>query len=828
MKISLSWIQEFIDIKEYFEAPQKLADQLTQAGLEVEELKDLSQAFRFVVVGLILKIDKHPQADRLTVCQVSTTSGAQGGLVHQIVCGATNHKVGDKIVVALPGAILPNGVMIQKSILRGVESNGMLCSEKELGLAETSAGLMILDPAVEVGMQVADLLGKNDITFDLKVTPNRADVLSQYGLARELSTLLKKPLKKIEPVLASAQTAQSATASVVSIEVLQDSPCTRYSARVIKGVQIKPSPQWLQQRLEACGMKPINNVVDATNYVMLELGQPLHAFDLQQLAGPTIQVSLADNGESFKTFDGSDLTLKGFELVIKDQTKSVCLAGVIGNPNSGVTANTQDLLIESAHFQADSVRKTMRTHGLQTESGYRFSRGVDSSGTLLALDRVTELILKIAGGVAFSQAFDFYPQPKISKPVDVNLHNISQRLGYTAEEKTFEEDLKNLSCEFKKKNELHSNLYSNMYIVTPPSFRFDLESEIDFVEEYARLRGYAQFSETLPAMVESPQPQSPMFLFLESLRAPLQAAGASEACNQVFVSESQENQILPNLAYLENLKLLSSEKAVKIKNPLSADGSALRRTLLYSLFENLVYHSAQGQNQGFLFEVGKVFSKNESVYDEHWNLGLCLFGDRENLWKGKNPQAPLLMKLKKSLENLGHQVRRPFELTPWSDSSEVFPFYHSGQLGTIQSADLGVIGTFGSLHPQIRENFKIRSDAVFAEIHLEKWIKAPVKKIKVQPISKFPMIVRDLALVVKKSLPSAAVATEITALAGENLKAVEVFDLYQGENLAPGQKSLAFHLYFQKSDGSLLDEEINQLITTIQKKMKETHTFGER
>ena len=393
MKISLRWIADYIQLDDYFQKPAELGEILTKAGLEVEDLQNPAVALKNVFVGHILEKDKHPGADKLSLCRVSTGNN----LIHQIVCGAQNHKAGDRVIVALPGAILPGNFAIKKSAIRGIESSGMLCSYKEIGLPQVSDGIAILPADAPVGKPYAEYAGLDDVIFELKVTPNRADCLSHYGLARELSALIARPLKVLKPEF---KLSSESTEKNIKVEVKDNNLCPRYTGRLIKNVKVAPSPDWLRIKLEQVGLSSINNIVDATNFVMMELGQPLHAFDAGLISKNHLLIDKAVKGEKFTSLDGTVLTLKGDELTIRDADKALCLAGTIGGSNSGVSEKTVNIFLESAYFLPMSVRKTSRQHGVETDSAYRFSRGVDPQGSLLALERATEIILKVAGGEA--------------------------------------------------------------------------------------------------------------------------------------------------------------------------------------------------------------------------------------------------------------------------------------------------------------------------------------------------------------------------------------------------------------------------------------------
>ena len=475
MKISLKWLNDYVDIKDYFRKPEELGEILTQAGLELEEITQQGKDLSHVVIGVILEKAKHPDADKLSVCRVTTGEG----VVHQIVCGAQNHQANDRVIVALPGAVLPGGFAIKNSTIRGVESGGMLCSFKELGLPPKGDGIVILPGDAPIGKEYAEYAGLDDVNFELKVTPNRADCLSHYGLAREIACLLKKELKPINPVF---KINSESTKKQIQLDVRAADLCLRYTGRYIKGVRVEPSPAWLKNRLESVGLNSINNIVDITNFVMMELGQPLHAFDATAIAGQTVIVDRATLGEKFTTLDGTELKFLGGELTIRDSERALCVAGTIGGMNSGVSGKTNSVFLESAYFLPMSVRKTSRSLGIDTDSAYRFSRGVDPEGALRALDRAVELMLQIAGGEAFSDHHDFYPAPVKKSAISIDIQTVTDRLGFEAQQEKFVDYMKRLGCEVELQN-------GGQFLVTPPTFRVDIDHEMDLVEEYARLEG---------------------------------------------------------------------------------------------------------------------------------------------------------------------------------------------------------------------------------------------------------------------------------------------------------------------------------------------------
>jgi phenylalanyl-tRNA synthetase beta chain len=792
MKISLKWLQDFVEIKDYMTKPEALGNLLTAAGLEVEEISNKAKDFQNVVVGLILTKDKHPNADKLSLCQVTTGDG----VVHQIVCGAQNHKANDRVIVALPGAVLPGNFAIKKAVVRGVDSGGMLCSLKELGLAKESGGIEILPPEAIIGKAFAEYKGLDDVTFELKVTPNRADCLSHYGLAREVSCLLDRPLKIHIPDFA---TSERSTKEQVRLNVQDTEACPRYCGRFISGVKVGPSPEWLKVRLESVGLNSINNVVDVTNYVMMEMGQPLHAFDAREIRGNQINVTKAIAGEIFKSLDGTEKKLTGEELMIKDGERSLAMAGVVGGLNSGVSDATTDLFLEAAYFEPSSVRKASRLHGIQTDSAYRFTRGVDPDGTLRAMDRATELILKVAGGAAFSLPHDVYPKPVRKSPITTNLETISQRLGYPADAALFETFMTRLGCGLEKMQT------GGGYQIMPPTFRFDLEIEMDLVEEYARLNGYDKIPEKLPLTSEKPAAHDMNYRLRQKLSRVMRAEGYFEAQNYAFVGEKNEREFLKNFSHLSASGLAVSEKPIKLVNPLSDDINVMRSTLSMSLWKNCLDNYRQGNEAGRLFEIGKTFELKEGGFAEHWRLGVIAWGFQTSLWNA-NPSHSVVLEVKSALADvMGHFGIVNFKFSQLSDRGQTPDFLHRGQFALLEKEG-AKMGFLGSLHPVLLNDEKVRTQVAIAEIELEPLFKGQPRLQKYSDFSRFPKIERDLALLMPKSLPVADVIAEIKKAGGPKLSQVQVFDQYVGDKLPVGQRSVAFRLSFQDENGTLQDD----------------------
>jgi phenylalanyl-tRNA synthetase beta chain len=792
MKISLKWLNDFVDVAEYASKPQVLADILTKAGLEVEEIQNKAQDFQNVVVGHIQVKDKHPNADKLSLCQVEIAPGK----IEQIVCGAQNHKAGDKVIVALPGAVLPGNFAIKKSKIRDVESNGMLCSLKELGLAETSEGLYILPANAPVGQSYAEFAGYDDVVFELKVTPNRADCLSHYGLARELGCLLNKSVKSPEAL--TKFSAQS-TKQKIKLEVLNTDLCPRYCGRYISGVKVGPSPEWLKKRLEAIGQNSINNVVDVTNYVMLEMGQPLHAFDADLIAGATVKVRNAAEGEKFKTLKEQDLTMSGEELLICDSEKAVALAGVIGGLNSGVSENTKNIFLESANFKAMSVRKSSRSHGVETDSAYRFSRGVDSSSTAQIMDRAALLIIQVAGGEAFGESHDVHPQPTTKKPVKISIKTVTDRLGYAADENLFVTYMKGLQVKVE-------SLGHGEYQMTPPLFRFDLEQDMDLVEEYARLHGYEHIQETIPALRSGPSLHNHDYIMNQKVSGFMRSEGFHQAFNYAFTNDAAESKWLGSIETLKNSGLATDAQAIKIKNPLSEELNVMRRSIAFGLYRNAIDNVRNGNSLGTLFEIGSVFAKaTDTQYSEPRRMAFVSWGENTGI---HSSTAPLVLTLRSTLEKLFQSLQisaYSFVTAPNAPS-----FLHLGQWAqvVVEGQNVGYIGT---VHPRLLSDEKIRFPMAIAELDLNQILKGQPRPVKFKALSKFQPVERDFAFVMESSKQVGDLLKEAKKACGASVRDLHVFDIYEGDKLPAGQKSVAVRAVFQGSNEALTEENLQQL-----------------
>lgn len=808
MKISLKWLQDYVDVSEFFARPQELDQLLTAAGLEVEGIENLAKQFDRVVVGHILEKGTHPNADRLSLCQVATGTG----VVHQIVCGAQNHQKGDRVVVALPGAILPGNFEIKTAKVRGVESGGMLCSAKELGLKPESFpgadGIVILPADAPIGRPFAEYMGFDDVVLDIKVTPNRADCLSHFGLAREIGAILGRPVAmEVEPLLESG----GSTRQMVQVELKSPDLCPRYAGRGVRGVKIGPSPSWLKSRLESVGLKSINNVVDVTNYVMFELGQPLHAFDVREIKGGKIVVGPAASGELFTTLDGTEIRLAGGELTIRDGERAVALAGIVGGLNSGVSEDTVDVFIEAAYFQPTAVRRVSRKFGIDTDSSYRFSRGTNPEAVPLALNRAAQLMQKVAGGEICGEPFDLYPQPAPRPKIEIRLATVTERLGYEVDGEKFVDWMKRLGCQVES-----AFGTDGAWQVVPPSSRADLHVDVDLVEEFGRLNGYQHIPETLPVTGARPAEHSPQYLFEVRLRRLMQAQGYMQAINYAFIGSKFQERVLGAYEKLAAFGLRAIHEPVTLVNPLTEELNVMRSCLAPALLKNVQHNSRHGGAHGRLFEIGFVFDGKRgggaaegNAFLQEGRLGLAWWGEVENLWS--KVDVPPVLRVKTTVENLLRNLGiSRYAWTQSTDSRTVPDFLHPGQcaLLTVEGKPLGFIGT---LHPALQDELKIREPVVLGEFNLDRLMQGQPRSPKAKPISMFPAVSRDIALLMPKALAAADVEEVMRKTAGDVLQDTRVFDVFEGGSLSPGQKSVAFRLIFQDLKGTLEDARVNEL-----------------
>jgi phenylalanyl-tRNA synthetase beta chain len=762
MKIALSWLQDYVPLPASVDV---LADALTAGGTEVVGRENRGNIPDKIVVAQILSSEQHPNADRLSVCSVDDGSGHP----RQIVCGAKNYRVGDKVPLALPGAVLGPDFKIKPGKLRGVASEGMMCSAKELALADESDGLLILPADTAVGRAVSELFPPETI-LELEVTPNRPDMLGYRGVAREVAALTG-----VETVAASSLAVPGKDAG--DFVRLQDAGCPFYTARLIRGVQIAPSPSWLSDRLVAAGLRPINNVVDVTNYVLLETGQPLHAFDLAKLSGH-LTVRAADPGETLDALDGSKQLLRSHDLVIADESKPVALAGVMGGAETGVTASTTDLLLESAWFEPSRVRRTSRELGLQTDSSYRFERRVDPATVVAASARAVELILQLAGGTADPEILVAGTAPIVEPEVLFDGNRCRALLGLAIQDAEIAAILTRLGL---------TDLGHGRWRV--PSFRPDLVREVDLCEEVIRLAGIDRVPSRLRAFPAAASPADLRHDRAEVLRARLRAQGFGEARTSHFVSP----EVLARGGG-------SDADAVRIRNPLGADQALLRPVLMAGLIEALGRNLRHGAVGVRLFELGRVFSAESG---ERTALGLVTTGNvAAASWQAAAGEADLY-----DLKGVLVAALGPLDFAPLSDGA-------SG----LQITGPGVAGTIRRLPRALAEAHEARGAVHYAEVVLDGWLETPAASVRVRALPKFPAVQRDLSVVLPLATAFAALEKSLRNAHAPNLASVNLKDVFtdpSGEKLPADQRSFTVTLTFREATRTLGSDEVDRAVETL-------------
>ena len=790
MKVSYKWLQEYIDF-DY--TPEELAAKLTMAGLEVDDVVYQDEGLENVVIGEILEIKEHPNADKLSICQVDL-----GTTKEEIVCGAKNMEEGDKVPTAPVGTTLPNGMEIDEVELRGVKSRGMLCSADELGLQEERAeGLMILDSNLETGSQFAKALELDDIIFELDLTPNYSDCLSMIGVAREVAAMTGNQLQL--PEVEYSATGPEVK-ELTSIEVEDEDLCPRYTVRVIKDVKVKESPLWLQRRLKAAGIRPINNIVDITNYILMEFGQPLHAFDYDQLTENRIVVRRAKSGEKLLTLDDEERELDEDMLVIADAQEPICVAGVMGGANSEVTERTTNILLESANFDSISIRQTAKKLGLHSESSHRFERGVDVNSTDLASQRAIKLILDLAGGEVAKGVIDLYPNPVEPLELNLNVNRINRLLGTDIGEDEMIELLTNLEFEVEKEND---NL-----IVKVPTFRGDISREADLVEEIARMYGYDQIE---PVLASGPILQGKK-TWQQSLEDKtlnlLTGLGLTEVKTFSFTSQTIFDEIkLPEDSDLRD--------TVKLNNPLSSEHEVMRTTLLPNLLEVLNRNISRNVDEVKIFELGRTFTPQEGeLPEERLLLSGALMEKNENeIW---DLDASNFFALKGVIE----EYFTALNIEDYEFNNSEHPSLHPGRTAIIKVKGEEV-GILGEVHPDLIDNYDLLPRTVLFELEFEIIVKHANDDLVYSELPKYPASTRDIALVVDVEVTSQELENIINEVAGDLLETIELFDLYQGKQVEAGTKSLAYSLTYRAPDRTLTDDEINKLQSQIEDRLDE-------
>ncbi|MEG5140675.1 MULTISPECIES: phenylalanine--tRNA ligase subunit beta [unclassified Microcoleus] len=793
MRISLNWLRELVDVTI---SPEELAETLTMAGFEVEEIEDRRQWADGVVLGKIVACEQHPNADKLRVCQVDV--GKPEAL--NIVCGAPNARADIYVPVAVVGTFLSTiDLKIKPAKLRGVPSEGMICSLAEIGLSKESAGIHIFElENPELGSDIRPLLGLDDVILDLTATANRADALSMVGVAREVAALTGASLRI---PAAGGVAIEGKESAGLAVEISEPQACPIYIGTEIAGVKIAPSPAWLQQRLQAAGVRPINNVVDVTNYILLEWGQPLHAFDrdrLQSFTGNSdvsIGVRFAKTGESFKTLDGQNRNLQPQNLLITASDKPVALAGVMGGEDTEVHEGTQNLVLEAAIFDQATIRRSARAQGLRSEASIRYERGVNQAALTTACDRAVALILQWAGGAATVQKTASSGEDlSFSRTIELRLDRVNSILGQLKRGETGgsaylePEEVKNiltaLGCE------VVSTEKARVFAITVPAYRYrDLEREIDLIEEVARLHGYDNFCDTLPSETE-PGYLSPEYAQIRNVRSAFRAAGLTELMHYSLVKTEGDNQVV-------------------LANPLFVEYSALRTEMLSGLIDAFGYNLEQGNGALNGFEVGRIFWKEGDVKKEADAVAGIIGGD-PTVWKwqqGGRDRPLTWFEAKGVLESVFQGLGLAVEYA--GDSSN--PRLHPGRTAAL-SLNGKPLGVFGQLHPQLQQEKGLPEQVYVFQLDLAVLLdelgRSQNSTRKFAGYSSFPASDRDIAFFAPMEVPVVEMQSAMKKAAGSLLSSVELFDEYRGDNVPAGQRSLAFRLIYRSGDRTLSETDV--------------------
>ncbi|MEH7384340.1 phenylalanine--tRNA ligase subunit beta [Bacillus sp. JJ1521] len=796
MFVSYKWLQEYVDLSGV--TAEELAEKITRSGIEVEGVDHLGEGISGIVVGHVLECEQHPNADKLNKCLVDVGEGEPV----QIICGAPNVAKGQKVVVAKVGAVLPGNFKIKKAKLRGEESNGMICSLQELGFEsklvskEYSEGIFVFPNDVEPGADALAQLNLDDKVLELGLTPNRADAMSMMGVAYEVAAILGKDVNLPQPkVTTSAEKAEDYIS--ISVEAQEDNPL--YVARIVKDVKIGPSPLWLQTRLMAEGIRPHNNVVDITNYILLEYGQPLHAFDYDRLGSKEILIRRANNGEKIITLDNAERTLTEEHLVITNGTVPVALAGVMGGANSEVKTDTTTVLIESAYFTGSTIRKSSKDHGLRSEASARFEKGIDPNRTREAADRAAELMKELAGGIVLDGvvAVDTLDIQPVN--VSVTLERINKVLGTEISKEQVEEIFTNLRFSFTVDNDT--------FHVTVPTRRPDITIEEDLIEEVARIFGYDELPTTLPIGDSKPGRLTGYQAKRRLVRRFLEGVGLYQSITYSLTSAEKVNKYA-----------LERSEPIRLAMPMSEERSLLRLSLLPHLLEVVSHDLARQIDSVATYETGSVFitRPNQELPEEKEHLSIALTGSwLSPTWQGEKKAVDFYVVkgiLEGLFEKLGLENRTSFLQARVEGM-------HPGRTATVL-LDNKEIGFVGQVHPIVQKDLDLTPTFV-AELSLKDLLEADVEEILYQPIPRFPSMTRDIALVVDKSVAAGDMKQVIIEAGGKLLRDVTIFDLYEGERMESGKKSVAYSIKYFDPERTLTEEEVTKAHEKVLKAVAE-------
>ncbi len=789
MKVSLSWLKEYVPLPDGV-AP--LAEKLTMVGLEVDTIEDRFRYLDTVKVARVEAVSPHPKADKLKCCTVST-----GEKRTEVICGAPNVAAGQLVPLALPGTVLPDGREIRRATIRGAASHGMICSQAELELSGDHSGIWVLPNDLPLGLSVAEALDLSDHVLDIDLTPNRPDCLSVIGVAREIAAFSNQPLTLPDTgIEEDGQAIDDRT----SVTIEDPDLCPRYAARLIEDVTVGPSPDWLQERLRSVGQRPINNIVDITNFVMLEMGQPLHAFDFDHLAGRCIVVRRAHPGEAFVSLDQKERRLDADMLMICDGEKPVAIGGVMGGLNSEVEAATRNVLLESACFNPVSIRKTAKKLGLHTEASHRFERGVDPEGTLAALDRAARLIAELGHGRLVAGSIDAHPGMTPMRPIPLDIAATNRLLGTELDSSAISRLLAAIGIETEA---VTGN--PNQMTVRPPSFRVDLTQPEDIMEEVARTWGYDRIPTRMPRIAAGRAGLTPLRLTKLRLSRLMNGQGFTETVNYSFIRADAADAL--QLAEDDPRR-----RSVKILNPISEDQAVMRTTLIPGLLETLGRNLAHRVKNLKCFELGKVFTDRgaDEQPREAEMLAALWTGDRtEAAWHGK-PVPCDFYDIKGAVESLFAALRIE-GIDYQTPAARTAPHLRVGAAAAVVAADGTPLGVLGELAPEVGARFNLKQRVFVCELAVSQLHAITPESITARPIPIYPSIARDITLIVPRTLAAAAVCQHIRNSGEALVEDVRIFDVFEGAPIPDGKKSLSVRVTYRSPEVTLEDDAVNTI-----------------
>ena len=793
MLISLNWLKEYVDLGEL--NVKEIENALTMIGQEVEKIEIKGENLDKVVTAKIVEKEKHADSDHLTVCKVDI-----GKEIIQVVCGAPNHKLGDKVVLAQIGAKLAPDFVIKKGKIRGVESSGMLCSSKELGIGTDASGIIILPEDAPIGVPMKEYLEIDDVVFELEITPNRPDCLSHIGIARELAAYYNK--KVMYPNVKINKEYAEKTSDNITINIEDENLSKRYVSRILKDVTVKESPKWLKDKIEAVGLKSINNIVDVSNFILMEMNQPNHIFDLDKIEGKEIFVKTAGNEEIFVTLDEQERKLTKEDIVITDSKKTIALGGVMGGLNSEITSETKNILIEVAHFNPQNIRKTSRRLNLSSDASYRFERGIERENIINVINRLSNLIQEVAGGEILEGVVDVFLDSVQRNISELSFERLNRFVGKDIPKEEVIKILSNLEIEIIDNGDTLK--------LTPPLYREDLELEQDYYEEIIRMYGFNNIENKLPKVEINEKTVVDTTKLIDKIKLISSSAGLKEVINYSFIPKDAVDKMKFTRVNKENL--------INVLKPITEDFVTLRPTLLYSLLKNAKDNLNRNISNIRFFEVSRTFEKEEELAKEEVKLGIILAGENnKTVWNSK-PVPYDFYDLKGVVEKIFLKLKFKNYLLKRSTNTE----FHPGR-----SVDVFVgkefIGSFGEIHPDVLENFDLGKKTVLVgEFNIDLIEKYIGKTISYKGIVKYPSVPRDLALVMNEEVLVGNVLKTIEKI-DKKIEKVELFDIYRGLGVMPGKKSVAISIVLRDKSKTLEEKEINDVIGKILDKVKKEY-----